>query len=61
MEQAGDRLRQMLREMDRLHQDPQFLQQQDRVRDMDQLQERVQNMVREMDHAQQALRRLALP
>jgi hypothetical protein len=37
------------------------LQQQDRVRDMDQLQERVQNMVREMDHAQQALRRLALP
>ncbi|MGE0441831.1 MAG: hypothetical protein AB7S39_15185 [Gemmatimonadales bacterium] len=59
MEQAGDRLREMLRQMDMLHKDPALLRDQDRLRDMDRLRDRLRDMTRDLDQAHVALRKLA--
>jgi hypothetical protein len=58
MEQAGERLQQMLRQMDRIHQTPDLLKDQDRVRDLDQLRDRLRDMQRDMDQAHDALRKM---
>lgn len=59
LEGAGERLRQMLREMDRVCQEPGMQRQQDRLREMDRLQERLQLLVREMDQTRETLRNVA--
>lgn len=58
MEQAGDRLREMLRTMDRLHQDGGGDRDRDRIRDMDQLRDRLRDMQRDLDQAHDALRKM---
>jgi hypothetical protein len=57
MEQAGDRLREMLREMDRLHQDPAVTGDRDRARETDRLRDRLHDMQRQMEQAHDALRK----
>jgi len=59
LEGAGERLRQMLREMDRVCQEPGMQRQQGRLREMDRLQERLQLLVREMDQTRETLRNVA--
>ncbi len=56
MQQAGDQVRDMLRQMDRLHQDPALVPDRDRLRDMDKLQDRLRDMTRDLDQAHDALR-----
>jgi len=58
MEQAGERLREMLRQMDRLHQDPELAGDRDRLRDMDRLRDRLRDMTRDLDQAHDALRKM---
>ena len=61
LEGAGDRLRQMVQEMDRVCQDPDLLRERDRdrLRDMDRLQERLQLLIREMDQTRETLHDVA--
>jgi vancomycin resistance protein YoaR len=59
MEQAGDRLQSMLRQMDQLQKDPQFSKDQDRLRDMDRMHDRVRDVIHQLDEAREALRLLA--
>lgn len=61
MEQAGERLQDMLRQMERVEQTPDVMNDPARVRDMDQLQERLRNMIGEMERAEEALRNFARP
>jgi len=56
MEQATMRVGEMVRNMERLHQDPEFTGSQQRMRQMDQLQVRLQNTMREMKQVQVGLR-----
>jgi hypothetical protein len=57
MEQAGERLREMLRQVDRLHQDPTVTRDLDRLRETDRLRDRLHDMERQMEQAHQALRK----
>lgn len=59
MEQAGGRLQSMLKQMDQLHKDPQFTGDQDRLRDMDRLHDRLRDMIHQLDDARESLRLLA--
>lgn len=59
MEQAGDRLQSMLRQMDQLQKDPLFSKDQDRLRDMDRMHDRVRDVIHQLDEAREALRLLA--
>jgi hypothetical protein len=56
MEQATLRVREMVRNMERLHQDPEFTGSAERVRQMEQLQERIEGTMREMEQVQASLR-----
>lgn len=56
LEGAGDRLRLMLREMDRVCRDPEMELRQDRLRQMDRLHDRVQILIRELDQTRETLR-----
>lgn len=58
MERAGDQVRDMLRQMERLHAAPDLLRDQDRVRDMDRLRDQLRDMTRSLDAAHEALRRM---
>lgn len=57
MEQAGERLREMLRHVDRLHQDPAVTRDRDRLRETDRLRDRLHEMERQMEQAHEALRK----
>lgn len=59
MEQAGDRLHLMLRQLDQLSKDPHIQNDQTRQRDMDRLHDRLRDMVQQMDQARDALRKIA--
>jgi hypothetical protein len=59
LEGAGERLQLMLREMERLCEDPEMERDRDRLRQMDQLQERLQLMIGEMDQTRETLRDVA--
>jgi len=61
MEQATVRMREMVRSMERLHQDPEFAGSEQRLRQMAQMQERLQNAMREMEQVQTALRAMIGP
>lgn len=64
MQETGDQVRDMLRQMDRIHQDPDLLQtrdrdrDQDRLRDFDRLQDRVRDMTRDLEEAHDVLRKM---
>lgn len=58
MEQAGERLREMLRSMDGLHKDPALQGDRDRLREMDRLRDRLHDMQRDLDQAHDALRKM---
>lgn len=62
MELTGDRIREMLKRMDRIHQDPDLQRDRDRDRDrlqeFDRLQERLRDMTRDLDQAHDALRKM---
>ena len=60
MEETGQQVRSMLRNMDQLHKDPALAGDQKRLGAADQLQERIRNMIREMEEAHKALRALAV-
>ena len=55
MEQAAVRVREMVRSMERLHQDPEFTGSGERLRQMERLQERLENTMREMEQVQVSL------
>jgi hypothetical protein len=57
MEQADEPIREMLREVDRLHQDPMVSRDRDRLRETDRLRERLHEMERQMEQAHEALRK----
>jgi FtsZ-binding cell division protein ZapB len=59
LEGAGERLRTMLREMERVCEDPQMQREQERLREMDRLQERLRALVGEMDQAGESLHHVA--
>jgi hypothetical protein len=59
LEGAGDRVRLMLREMDRVCRDPELERRHDRLRDMDRLHDRVQLLIRELDQTRETLRDVA--
>jgi len=61
MEQATLRIRDMVRSMERLHQDPEFTGSAERIRQMDRLQERLTNTMREMEQVQASLRAMIGP
>jgi hypothetical protein len=56
LEQATVRTREMVRHMERLQQDPEFAGSEQRLRQMEQLQQRLQNTMHEMEQVQAALR-----
>ena len=59
LEGAGERLQLMLREMERLCDDPGMERDRDRLRQMDRLQKHLQLMIREMDETRETLRDVA--
>jgi vancomycin resistance protein YoaR len=59
MEQMGDRLTSMVRQLDQLHKDPTLTGDQDRLRDMDRLHDRMRDMIHQLDEARESLRLLA--
>ncbi len=58
LEQAGEQLRLMQREMIQLHQDPAVAGDRDQLKDMDRLRDRIRDMQRDMDRTHQALQDL---
>ena len=58
MFQAGDRMQFMLKKMDQLCQDPEMQKDQERMRDMDQLQEKMRAMTREMKEAHDTFKQM---
>jgi hypothetical protein len=58
MEQTGERLRKMLRDMDRIHRDPDLIRDRDRLQAMDRLRDRLRDMQRDLDQAHDALRKM---
>lgn len=58
MEQATERVRDMLRQMDQINKDGTLLADQDRLRDFDRLRDRLHDMTRDMDQAHDALRQM---
>jgi hypothetical protein len=59
LEGAGDRLRLMVREMDRVCQEPSMQRDRDRLREMDRLQERLQLLIRDVDQTRETLHSVA--
>jgi hypothetical protein len=59
MEQAGDRVSAMIKQLDQLHKDPAYTGAQDRLRDMDRLHDRLRDMIHQLDDARESLRLLA--
>ena len=59
LEGAGERLQVMLREMERLCEDPQLQRDRERLREMDRLQERLRMLIRDMDQTRETLRDVA--
>lgn len=59
MEQTGEQVQLMLRRMDQLCQDPAMQRDQDRLRHMDRLHDRLRTMAREIEQAHFALARVA--
>ena len=57
MERAAGQLGEMLREINRLHQNPAVTQDRDRLRETDRLRDRLHDMQREMEQAHDALRK----
>lgn len=61
MEEAGQRLHGMLKHLDEMQRDPQMHGDRNRMRQMDQLQDRLRRMVDEMDQAHGAFEKLVNP
>jgi hypothetical protein len=57
MADAGDRIRQMLHQLDQARGTPDLQRDRDRIRDMDHLQDRLHDMERDLDRAHDALRK----
>lgn len=59
LEGAGERLRTMLREMERVCQDPELQRSRERLHEVDRLQERLRTLIDEMDRTGESLRHVA--
>jgi len=59
MEQAGEQLQTMLRQMERLNKDPHIQGDETRLREMDRLHERLRDMIQQMEQARDALHKIA--